>query len=122
MAEDMNFIITVRRRSVIRRFWRELGSQIMWILQTRVYKDFNAPFTVLGHEGFRVSRKYSRGISDEVELVFFDDMYGPLKQRWSGTQLSQMRREMREAVAEVARRHGYTGVYYRERKPTPFVG
>lgn len=116
--QGMNFLITVRRKSTLRRFWRELGALVRWGMHDRVYGDSNAPFDVLGHENFRVSKQSGRGITDEVELVFFTSMKGPLNQRWSGPQLSKMQVEMREAVAEVARRHGYAGVYYRERKPT----
>jgi hypothetical protein len=121
MADGMNLLITIKHKSVFRRFWRELGSLIRWGLQDRVYKDSDAPFSVLGHEHFRVSKKHGRGMTDEVEIVFFESMKGPLKDRWSGPQLSRMEREMREAVAEVARQHGYAGVYYRERKPTAFI-
>jgi len=109
-----NLLITVRRKSVIRRFWRELGALVRWGLQDRVYGDSDAPFGVLGHESFSVGW---RNRSDEVELVFFEDDHGLSNPQG----LSAMRREMREAITAVARRHGYSGVYYRERKPTLFV-
>jgi hypothetical protein len=121
MAEGMNMLITIKHKSMFRRFWRELGSLIRWGMQDRVYKESDAPFDVLGHEHFRVSKKHGRAVTDEVEIVFFESMKGPLKDRWSGPQLSRMEREMREAVAEVARQHGYADVYYRERKPTAFI-
>lgn len=120
MAEGMNLLITVRRKSVIRRFWRELGALIRWGMTDRVYPDSDAPFDVLGHENFRVA-KSGRATTDEIELAFFTSMKGPLDQRWSAPQLLKMQEEMRQALVAVARRHGYDHVYYRERKPTMFA-
>lgn len=120
MADKMIFLITVRRVSVVRRFWREFYTLVRWGLQHSVYGDKYSIFAagVLGHEGFSV---FGRKNADEIELKFFESMQGPLQDRWSGPQLARMRREMIQAVEEVARRHGYADVFWRERKPSPFI-
>lgn len=104
MDQAPNLIITVRLRSPVRRFWREFGALVWWGLQRRVYSKSNAPFSVLGHESFRVSKKNGRAISDEVELTFFEHVFE-----------DELPREMLKDMEELARRHGYSGVYYRVR-------
>lgn len=121
MEEKSYMLITVRRVSAVRRFWRELYALVRWGLTDpiynygRCYSVFSAG--VLGHEGFSV---YGRKNADEVELKFFGDVKGPHKVPWNGSYIFEMQTEMRDAVREVARRYGYDDVFYRERDSSPF--
>jgi hypothetical protein len=111
MGQEQSFIITVSRKSRNRRYWRELGNLLRWGLQRPPFRKHNAPFGVLGHEGFSVKW---RKLSDEVELNLFAPLVGP-SDEVQGPDDMGMVNEMREAITAVIQRHGYKGVYFRER-------
>ena len=113
MAQATNLIITVRRKSAIWRFWRELWALIQWGLQKRIYLESDAPFGVLGHESFSVGW---RNLSDEIELVFFEH-----SSLVNSNAHVRMREEMRKALIAVAKSRGYEGVYFRRCKSTLFA-
>jgi hypothetical protein len=120
MVGETNLLVTVKRVSAVRRFWRELWALIQWGLQHSTYYQHDTPFIagILGHEGFSV---FGRKNADEVELVFFEPMWGPSKNLRSTDELSKLRVEMRQAIAAIAKKHGYDGVYYRKRRPSNWV-
>ena len=110
--EGRNFLLTIERRSALRRWWREVWALIQWgFFQRTLYGNRSAPFGVVGHEGFSVG---ARKNNDEVVLAFYYPLKGPQTGRPFTTD-EAMEREMRDAILEIARRYGYPA-FWRQRK------
>ncbi len=116
MDEKPVLLITERRRSAGRRFWRELYALVRWGTQKAIYKTEpprQVPFGIVGHEGFSVSM---RKLSSEIEVTFFE----PVMTGRTTQEARQMERDMIEALAQVGEKYGFEA-YRRERKPTLFA-